>query len=236
MIQRVRDWLKKWFPPHDIGWWTVTIILAVIGIVIAIGVGALWKSFRDGVSDLLGYLGDFLTSDVEVWLLLLFVAALVGAGAVAAFLLRRQIPAQWLIPTVADTSQGPREKPSLLDNCPTEIDYLGVLWLIDTQNNGVKPTRFKVGKPMCPKDRTTLGYIIYIKDGLGKGKDTEALFTLPETWEKLHIDIMYFHCFKDGSKYDLRDKRYSMDDVLEIVEGQAWGKYRTALADAENQM
>lgn len=65
MTPRIPDRLKKVFSTG----WRIAGGVAVISGVIAFvtRITGVWPTIEDAISDLLGYLGDFLTSDVEVW-------------------------------------------------------------------------------------------------------------------------------------------------------------------------
>lgn len=179
---------------------------------------ALWESFRNVLSDLVGYLEDFLTADVQVWhmLLGLLLAVAVADMAALAFVIwwttRRQA-------SKSEPATMTPEKPSIWSLCPYEIEHFDVLWPITTEHDGSKPIRFKVGKPMCRQDRNPLGW--FVLDDMLKPLDERS-------WENLNANDLRLGCFKDGSAYDLTKYNLHMGEAIKVVEGRAWGEYRDA--------
>jgi hypothetical protein len=208
MAKQARDrlkWFKTAFPIHGIGW---QLVGPIIGVIVVAAAAAVWLWLRDPAE-------DFFASDVgKVWHLLLIVGAEGVAG--TAFVIwwtRRQMSRPGV--------------PAKDAHYPREIDHFGVKWPIYWPYG----SDVSVGKPACPLDRSTLGYVIHVP--VEDGEDIDYERVLPEDWEKVQPQLMYFHCFQDASRYDLRQHGYSMAEVIKIVEGQAWGKRRTALAEAE---
>ncbi len=187
---------------------------------IALFVGSVRFGLREPAGDALDALGDFLGADAKVWHLLLTVGA---SGAVTfAFRARRR--------------QAPQTETSETDDtfwsyCPPEIEHANVLWPIKTDHNGYEATGFKVGKPMCPKCRSTLDWLTSTFD-FAKDADVERITALPESWAKLTARDMRFECPKDKSRYDLTEHGREMADTMKAVEGRAWGEYRSAEAAA----
>jgi hypothetical protein len=215
MVKQTWDWLWSQNRKYGLLWELAVGLLVAIVLVVW---GSLRNALADAVSALLRYLGDLLASDVEVWLLLL--ALLAQGGALVIFVVwwttRRQSSRSVPTATTAD-------KPSIWSLCPYEIDHFDVLWPITTEHDGFKPTRFKVGKPMCPQDRNPLGW--FVLDDMLKPLDERS-------WEKLNANDLRLGCFKDGSKYDLMKFNLHMGEAITVVEGRAWGEYRDALKKA----
>lgn len=69
---------------------------------------------------------------------------------------------------------------------------------------------------------------------MGLAIDDETL-PLDEDWSYLFDAHMRFRCFQDHTTYDLREYGYSMSDMIEIVQGQAEGLHRSALAAEESK-
>jgi len=200
-------WLKTAFPVHGIGWQLVGPLIAV-GVVAA--AAAVWLLLRDSAE-------DFLTADVQVWHLLVTVGA--GVVGILAFIIwwtSRQMSAPEVAAKVA--------------HHPPEIDHFGVLWpatpILDTHN---RVANFNVGKPMCRKCRSTLGWL----------KELAADDYIPETfddrWEELVGENLRLTCFKDGSQYDLRQHGWEMGGLTKVVNEVAMGEYRTAQAEAREK-
>src|SRR6266545_7394186 len=90
MKPRIPDGLTKVFSTA----YGIAGAIAVISGVIAFVTWAtgIWPSVEDAVSDLLGYVGDFLNTDVNVWHLLLVVAGeVVAAAIIGAWVFRRAV-------------------------------------------------------------------------------------------------------------------------------------------------
>src|SRR5437867_6878262 len=207
MAKERRSLIEKMFPLEGVGWQLPSIVAAIVGI--AVVGGAAWVWFREQSEDVL-------TAEIPVWAILMsvgeFLAVVFGVLAVLAGAGRRLT-----IGAVETTFTNPNAAR------PREIDHFGVKWPIDwPRGYGVY-----VGKPTCPKDRSTLGYVIELKDSEGDVEFREVA-PLPDKWETLGKQLLYFECFKDGSTYDLRRYGHTMADACKEIEGLAWGEYRTA--------
>ena len=197
------DRLKTWFPADGLGWKIPSLVAALIAIAglitlvgkwIGIGTVEFWESVLDALS-------DFLTADVVVWHLLLAVAA---AGAVA-------LVVWWF----ARWQPGNREG-RMTDNRPVEVEKFGVLWPIIHPHVG----GLQVGKPMCLRDRSTLGQFLLNKL-VSLSSDWDDSMTAPE---------MNLGCPKEGCgrKYDLTGHKYAMQDMTGLVHDVAMGEWRAA--------
>ena len=203
--------VKTLFPVRGIGWQGVSIILAVVALV---GLGALasaWSSFRDALS-------DFLNADLEVWHLLIVLVVELVAAAVMGMRAFRQLSAP-----------DGRGRKSLY---PREIDYLGVKWsvLAVESSSSRTITHFKVGRPMCPKHRSTLSMVATAGDD-----DAEEDVVIPlddALGDMLGAQRMFFECPNDGARYDLRGAALGMQTAKDFVNDLAMGQHRTILAEA----
>ena len=203
--RRIMASVQTFIDARGLFWALLLFVIAFVLPALGIGAAVIW--FRDAGSDLLA-------ANVEIWHLLL---ALTGEGmAVLAGVI-------WL------RRQGTGPKASIWSYCPREIDHFGVLWPITTVHDGHSPTAFKVGKPICPKDRSILGWVIEMED---TDFHVHAVSPLPDWWEKIDADLMRFHCFKDGAEYDLTTHKFGMAATRDIVQNLAWGEYRQSEAEA----
>lgn len=182
--------------------WTLLILLA--GSLLGAGVAA-WLWLRDPAQGLL-------TDGVKVWHMLLAVAA--EALIVALF-------GAWALRRATA-----REATARSSLAPEEIDYLDVKWPVAVADlNSPLSTHFAVGKPMCPKCRSTLSRLI------ATGSD-EIGISLPDDWQQIREHQMLFRCPTDYSDYDLTSEYYDMADIIAFVNDCAMGAYRSAQAAA----
>ena len=165
-------------------------------VVLVVGGGSVVfsKSLRDALS-------DFLTADVAVWYLPLAAGGtLIVALVVWGF-------ARWQL----GNSEG-----RMTDARPVEVEQFGVLWPIFHPRGG----GLRVGEPMCPRDRSTLGRFVENK-----------LVSLLNDWDdSITAPQMSFGCPKEdcGRKYDLTGHKYHMRDMADLVHNVAMGKWRAA--------
>ena len=206
---RKRSWkdrLNTLFPIQGLGWQIIGLAVGLPGIVVALGIGSVASSWFRGAS------GDFLTAELKVWHLVL--AAAGSSVAILALRLGRK-----------------RERRAQGVPRPVEVGHLGVLWpvigIIDLSTTSRLPRSFRAEKPMCPRDRTTLGLAIPDE---GEGKD--IVMPLGDWWADIAADRMRFGCLKCGGIYDLSKHGCGMRTAREVVGELALGEYRTALAGA----
>ncbi len=146
---------------------------------------------------------DFLTADLKVWHLLVAVGVLVVGGFIIMRLRRTGSPPEGV-------------------RWPREIDRYGVKWPITAARVGGE-LEFEAGRPKCFECRTPLG-----RD-LGEGDEP---LPIPGAWKDLPTKAMTFRCPKDGLAYDLTKYGIPMWWAVKNVEGDATGKYDTALRGA----
>jgi hypothetical protein len=186
---------KVWFDTKGLGW-QLTFFLATGAIAIGVA-GLLW--FRDT-------LGDVITADLEVWHLVVLALVII-----AALLVRQR---------ASTPGAGRRYVPA-----PEEIRHLGVLWPIESPTYSGGLANFKVGKPMCPSHRSTLGIELA----------SDTVVSLTSYPNPITGGAMKFRCPNDGARYDLTGRGLSMEHILNEVRDLAWGEYRTARARAQQQ-
>ena len=190
-----RNRVRSLFDVRGLGWQVLIPLIILIGGTVGVGSIVFWKSVRDALS-------DFLTSDVEVWHLLIAVIVALGAEIIVIMRPRR-------------TGSPPKGA-----SWPREIDRYGVRWPITAvrSNTGLE---FEAGRPGCFKCRTPLG-----RD-LGDGVEP---LPIPGAWKNLPTEAMTFRCPKDDLVYDLTKYQIPMWWAIKDVEGDATGTYDTALA------
>jgi hypothetical protein len=179
---------------------TVSLALKILGLTAAlITVGTALGEWT-GVGSILSKsvrdaLSDFLTADVEVWHLLVAVGSVIVAGLI--------------VIRLRESSRSKRY----------EVKMFGVLWPIGySRTYGIS-----VGKPMCRKDRSTLGVF-----------RLDKLVALSSDWEdNLTASGMNFGCPKEGCgrKYDLSNHKYHMADMVNLVFSVAMSKFRSAFRE-----
>jgi hypothetical protein len=117
---------------------------------------------------------------------------------------------------------------------PTEVSKFDVLWptrgVTNPSISFKKPYRFQAGKPMCPKDRTPLGWALSDDD-----REIIVVALPDDDWGRIKADSMLFRCFRCNTRYDLRKYRYGMARAREIVEEIALGEYRMSMEAARTR-
>jgi hypothetical protein len=189
----LKDRLVSLFDIRGLGW-QLALFLAALLIGGSLGTIVFWASLRDALS-------DFLAADVAVWHPLITI----GATGILALVV------WWFARWQPGNSEG-----RMTDTRPVEVEQFGVLWPIYHPHGG----GLRVGKPMCPRDRSTLGYFVENK-----------LVSLLNDWDDtITAPQMSFGCPKEdcGRKYDLTVHKYHMRDMTGLVHDVAMGEWRAA--------